>query len=139
MVRRILAVVAGVAVAVTLVVLIQKFGHSLYPPPVNMDISDQEFLRDYVASLPWGPLAFVISSYVMATLVGGWVAAAIAGEAPMIYAGIVAVFVLAGSLSTVYLIPHPAWFTIASVLGIILAAMVAAYLASNVSASRKVI
>lgn len=137
MVRRIFAVVAGVVVAVTLVMLIQKLGHNLYPPPADMDVSDQEFIRNYVASLPWGPLAFVIASYMIATLVGGWTAAAIAGEAPLLFAGIVGLFVLAGTISTVSLIPHPAWFTVASVVGVILAAMLAAYLAANISASRK--
>lgn len=137
MVRRILAVVAGLAVAVILIMLIQKLGHNLYPPPPDLDPADQEFMREYVASLPWGPLAFVIASYVVASLVGGWLAAMIAGEWSLAYSGIVAVAVLAGVISTVTMIPHPVWFTVTSVVGIVLAALLGASLASNSRSGRR--
>ena len=131
MVRKILAVVAGLVVALLIVMLIQRFGHSLFPPPTDMDISDQEFMRKYVASLPWGPLAFVIASYVLAAFGGGLVAAMLAGERPMIFSGLIALAVLAGAVSTMVMIPHPTWFEIAAVGGIVLAALVAAGLAGN--------
>jgi len=131
MVKKIVAVVVGAAVAVLLVMLIQQLGHNLYPPPQGLDPADEEFMRDYIANLPWGPLAFVLASYVLSTLIGGWGAAAIAGERPLLFAGIVALFVLAGAISTMVMIPHPSWFMIAAVVGIVLAAMVAASLASR--------
>lgn len=130
MVRKIIAIAAGLAVAVITVMLIQKLGHHLYPPPEGMDPADQEFMKDYVASLPWGPLTFVIASYVFATLLGGWVAAAAAGERPVIFAGIIALLILAGAVSTMVMIPHPTWFMATSVVGIVLAAVIAARLAS---------
>lgn len=131
MVRKMIAVVAGAGVAVLLVMLIQQLGHSLYPPPDGLDPADEEFMRDYIANLPWGPLAFAIASYVVSTLVGGWVAAAVAGEQPLIFAGIVALFVLAGAVSTMLMIPHPTWFMIAAVGGIVLAVVLAVSLASR--------
>jgi hypothetical protein len=137
MFRRILAVVAGIAVAVLLVTLIQKVGHGLYPPPADLDPADQEFMAEYVAGLPWGPLAFVLASYVLATIGGGWIAGAIAGERPLVYAGIVAVFILAGAIFTVMTIPHPSWFTWAAVIGIVAGALVAAMLGSRGGSFRK--
>lgn len=137
MVRRILAVVAGLAVAVVIIMLVQKLGHTLYPPPADLDPADQEFMREYVANLPWGPLAFVIGSYVLSTLAGGWLAATIAGEHSLVFAGIVAVAVLAGILSTVSMIPHPPWFTEIAVTGVIVAALAAAAAASNMGGKRK--
>ena len=131
MLRRILAVVAGLAVAVVLVVLIQKLGHSLYPPPEDLSQQDQEFITNYVASLPWGPLAFVAASYALATLGGGWVAAAIAGENSMIYSGFVALCVLGGAISAMIAIPHPTWFAATTVIGIAAGALVGASLASH--------
>jgi hypothetical protein len=139
MIRRLLAVIAGIAVAVLLVMLIQNLGHKLYPPPVDLDLNDQAFMKEYVANLPWGPLAFVIASYVIATLAGGWVAVVIAVERPLLYTAIVAAFVLAGVISTVLTIPHPTWFTTVAIAGIILAALLAAGLASHVGSIRKVI
>lgn len=131
MVRKFLAVVAGLVVALLLVMLIQKFGHSLFPPPADMDTGDQEFMRKYVASLPWGPLAFVIASYVLSAFCGGLVAAMLAGEWPLIFSGIIALAVLAGAVSTMVMIPHPTWFAIAAVGGIVLAAFMAAGVAAN--------
>lgn len=131
MVRKILAVIAGIAVAVVLVMLIQKLGHTLYPPPTDIDPGDREFMEDYIANLPWGPLAFVIASYVLGTFAGGLVATTIAGERPLVYAFIVAAFILAGAVSTVLMFPHPAWFTASSIAGIVLAALLAAMIASK--------
>lgn len=139
MIRRIVATIAGIAVAVVVVMLVQKLGHSLYPPPADMDVNDQAFMKDYVANLPWGPLAFVIGSYALATLVGGWVAILIAGERPLVFSGIVAIFVLAGALTTVMTIPHPPWFTMLAVSGVVLAAILAAILASKSGSFRKAI
>lgn len=139
MVRKIIAVVAGAVVAVVLVMLIQKLGHNLYPPPEGLDPADQEFMREYIANLPWGPLAFVIGSYVIATLVGGWTAAAIAGEQALLFSGIVAIFVLAGAVSAVVMIPHPTWFTVTAVAGIVLAALAAASLASKVRGNHRAV
>jgi hypothetical protein len=67
----------------------------------------------------------------MATLVGGWLAVVIAGERPLIFSGIIAAFVLAGALTTIAMIPHPTWFTVATVAGIISAGVLAAFLASH--------
>lgn len=130
MVRKIIAIVAGLAVAVITVMLVQKLGHHLYPPPEGLDPADEAFMREYIANLPWGPLTIVIGSYVLATLAGGWVAAAVAGERPAVFAGIVALLVLAGAVSTMVMFPHPTWFMVTSVAGIIVAALIAARLAS---------
>ena len=131
MIRRIVALLAGLAVAVVLVMLIQKLGHTLYPPPDGLDPADREFMEKYIASLPWGPLAFVVVSYVLSTLVGGWLAATIAGERPLLFAGIVGGFIPAGAIMTVTMIPHPPWFVAGSVVGIVGAAIVGATLASK--------
>lgn len=139
MIRKIVAVVAGAVIAVVLVMLIQKLGHSLYPPPEGLDPADQEFMQEYIANLPWGPLAFVIGSYFVATLVGGWTAAAIAGEQPLLFSGIVAAFVLAGAIAAVSMFPHPTWFTVTALAGIVLAALLAAGLASNAGGNSRAV
>jgi hypothetical protein len=131
MVRKLFAVVAGLAVAAILVMLIQKLGHSLYPPPADLDPADEEFMRDYVATLPWGPLAFVLASYIIATLAGGWTAVKTAGESPLVFAGIVGLFVLTGAIMTVVAVPHPTWFIGTAIGGIFVAVLVAAKMASK--------
>jgi len=138
MVRKLIGIIAGLAVAVMLVSLIQKFGHSLYPPPAEMDLADQEFMQNYMTNLPWGPLAFVLGSYVGGALVGGWVAAFIARESSLVIAGIVGMFILAGAITNMAIIPHPAWFATATVVGMVTAVLIAAKLASGRSIHAKV-
>lgn len=138
MVKKLIAVIIGLAVAMLLVSVIQKWGHSLYPLPTDMDLADQEFMSDYVANLPWGPLVFVLGSYFAGTLVGGWVAAFIARESPLVIAGFIGLAVLAGAIANMVIIPHPTWFATAAVIGIIVAVMIAAKLASGRSVHRKV-
>lgn len=138
MIRKLLSIIIGLAVAIILVSMIQKLGHSLYPPPSDMDLADQEFMRDYMASLPWGPLTFVLVSYFLATLFGGWVAAFIAKEIPLVIAGVIGLFVLTGAIAAMIAIPHPTWFAITAVAGIIVAVLIAAKLASGRSIQGRV-
>ncbi len=138
MLRRIFAVVAGLAVAVIVVMLIQKLGHNLYPPPEDLDPADKEFMRNYMANLPWGPLAFVAASYTFATLIGGWVAAMITKDKPLLYAAMVGAAVMVGAISSVMTTPHPTWFTTASVVGIVVAVLLAAIVAANSGTYRKI-
>jgi len=139
MVRKLLAIIIGVLVAGVVVMMIQKFGHNLYPPPADMDISDQEFMREYIAGLPWGPLAFVLASYVLGTLAGGWTAASIAGQSPLLFAGIVGALILAGAVWNVMTIPHPTWFTATAVVGVLVATGIAARFASGTSTGIKAV
>ena len=138
MIKKLIAVIVGLAIAVVLVSVIQKWGHTVYPPPAGMNPDDQAFMRDYMANLPWGPLAFVLGSYVCGTLVGGWVAAFIARESSLLIAGIIGLAVLAGAIVNMVAVPHPAWFATAAVIGILFAVMVAAKLASGRSVHGRV-
>ncbi len=131
MIRKLLAIIIGLVVAGIIVMLIQKLGHSLYPPPAGMDLNDQAFMTEYVASLPWGPLAFVLASYFAATLAGGWIAASIAGQFPLAFAGTIGAIMLAGAIWNVYTIPHPPWFTITAIAVIVVASLLAAGFASR--------
>ena len=138
MVRKLIAVIAGLAVAVVLVSVIQKWGHTVYPPPSGLDPADQEFMKEYMANLPWGPMAFVLGSYFAGTLVGGWVAAFIARESSLVISGIIGLAILAGAIANMVAIPHPTWFGTAAVISIIMAMIFAAKLASNLSVNSKV-
>ena len=46
--RKIFAVVLGVIAAVVLIITIEALGHSLYPLPAGMDVTDTESMKAYV-------------------------------------------------------------------------------------------
>ena len=63
MARKFLAFVAGAAVAILLVTLLEGLGHRVYPIPDGMDYYDRAQMTEYVATAPLGALLFVITSY----------------------------------------------------------------------------
>lgn len=117
--RKILAVVLGVISAVVLIIAIEALGHSMYPLPADMDVSDTEAMKAYVMTLPVTALLIIMSAWIVATLVGGLLACFIARETPLIYAVIIGGLVLLGTIINLMSVPHPLWFSITSVLAII--------------------
>ena len=133
--RKIVAVVLGVVVAVVLIIAIEALGHSVYPPPANMDITDTESMRTIIMGLPIGALLFVLAAWLVATLVGGLLACFIARETPLVYSAIVGGLVLLGTIINLVSIPHPLWFSVTSVLAIIAMIFVSSRLGSAFAAA----
>jgi hypothetical protein len=63
--------------------------------------------------LPAGALLFIIAAYVVGSFVAGWAAGKITKS--MTAALIAGGLLMIGGLVNVILIPHPLWFTIASI------------------------
>ena len=115
MLRNIVAGIAGVLIAAGLVMVVQMIGHSIYPLPPDLDVSDLAAMRAYVAGLPFGALFFVVLAWGIGSF-GGTLAAVKIGTAnPVIYACVVGGFVLAGTTFSLATIPHPLWVGIVGV------------------------
>lgn len=113
MVRKILAVVVGVVVGAAVVWAVQLVGHRLVPLPPGMDPTDMESVRAHMAEIPAAAFGFVLLGYVLGALVGGYTAARIGrAKGPALVVGAI---LLVFGLMNVVLIPHPLWFTVATV------------------------
>lgn len=119
MIRDAAAAVAGLVVAFLLVYAVQFLGHSLYPPPAGLDQTNLEAMQDYVSTLPIPALLFPMFAYFIGTFCGTLLAGTIGTARPVIFAFIVGLLILAGTIANLIWIPHPLWFSIAAVLGII--------------------
>lgn len=73
--RSILSIIAGVVVGVFGVFLVEMINLSIYPIPVDLDVSDPNILSSYTNALPY--TAFVL--IVLAHIVGAFISAFIAG------------------------------------------------------------
>lgn len=131
MLSKILAVVLGVLAAVIVIIAIEALGHAMYPPPGDLDLTDRQVMEAYVAGLPLGALLFVMAAWIAATFAGGLLACFIAKEMPFVYASIVGMLVLLGTIINLMSIPHPLWFSIVSVSAIIATIFVTGWLGSN--------
>jgi len=114
--RTFLAVVAGVVVAWLVIVLSQIAGAAAYPPPPGLDVTDPQQLAAFIGAAPPMAMAFVVAGYVLAALLGGWVAARTSRSHARTAALLVGLLVLAGVIANMAMIPHPLWMILASTL-----------------------
>jgi hypothetical protein len=121
--RMVGAGVAGVVAAGLVVAVIEGVSHAIYAPAAPQDLSTPEAMAAFVATLPLGAFLFVLAAYVAGTFAGGLVAAAIARRRAMLFAGIVGGLILLGAAVNFVLIPHPAWFIAATIVGVPLVAL----------------
>lgn len=133
--KNIAAGIAGVVIAVALVWLIEMIGHSVYPPPPNLDFADPDAMRDYISTLPIGAFLFVGGAWFVATLCGTFAACKIGTAKPVVFAGVVGGLMLIATAANLIMIPHPLWFSILGIVGIIVAAWLGMTLAAG-SASK---
>lgn len=120
--KNIAAGVAGILVAVALVWIIESTGHAVYPPPPALDFSDPDAMRSYIASLPPGAFLFVGGAWFFGTLGGTITACRIGSAKPRTFAIIIGGIMALAALSNLILIPHPLWFSVSGIAGIIVAA-----------------
>ena len=113
-VRSILAVVVGMLSAFVLIALVQIIGVRVYPPPPGVDRTNLESMKVVMAQIPLGALLFVLLSYTVGSVGGGWVAARFAPKGRMMHAMTVAALLFGAGLMNLMTIPHPAWFWVAS-------------------------
>lgn len=119
--RVFLAIVVGCLSALALVAVIEMTGHALFPVPGRVDMSTRATMEAPV-QIPLAALLSVLVAWFVATFVGGSIAALIAPSKPRVYAALVGAVVLAGAIANLLMIPHPVWFTVAAVIGIVAAA-----------------
>jgi hypothetical protein len=131
--RFVIAAAVGVAIAALVVAGVEAVGHVVYPTPPGLDASNVAQLREYMQTLPLGALFFVLGGWVLATFSGGVVAAMIAATRPYFFSGIVGLFILAGMVANMMLIPHPFWFGVSSIGAVAVAAVAAGGAASRLT------
>jgi hypothetical protein len=113
MIRNTLATVAGLAVGSTInMALILLNAYVLFPMPEGMDMHDPEQMNAYVAGLPLPAFLVVLAAHLGQSFVGGWTAARLAGNRPLLLAMIVGVVSLAGGILNMMTIHGPTWMYI---------------------------
>lgn len=114
--RKIVALAAGIIICSIAVGLVQKLGHYLYPFPEGADPNNPETVKEYIKTAPFMAVFFVILSYMAGAVSGGFFSTWIAGDGKKIYALIIGVFFLATSVYMMSVIPSPLWCWILGIL-----------------------
>lgn len=125
--KRIIALVVGVVVGGLVVGGAEALGHSIYPPPPDINVKDPEDLKGLMEVVPIQAKIMVVVAWFLGAFVGAWTAIRIGGENVL---GLWVGAIFAGlSIMTVMSIPHPLWMTACA----IVLPFVAAWLAIKVS------
>ena len=133
MLRDFVAVVAGIITAFLTIMLIDKIGHMIYPPPAGLDFADPEAIRPYLATLPIGAYLFIWASSVVGALTGTLIACFAGAARTAILAAAVGGIVFAATVANFIWIPHPLWLSLATLAGIILSTWLAMGLVASSS------
>jgi hypothetical protein len=108
--------------AFIVVALVEGMAHAIYAPAVMPDLSVPGAMEAFIATMPLGAFLCVLAAYLLATIAGGFVAAAIARRHAMVFAVVVGALILAASVANFVALPHPAWFIVVTLVSVPLAA-----------------
>jgi len=125
MLRKILAIIVGVLAGIAVITLVQQVSTMMHPMPEGVTMDDMEAFKAWVSNLPTSAYLMVILSYILGSLIGGFVATLIARFKfwPALVVG--GILMVMGILNAVA-IPQPLWVSIVSVLSFVPAAWLGA-------------
>lgn len=136
MLRSALGLLAGIAVAILTVMLMQWISHVAYPPPTGIDLKDTDAHNALLAAAPFGALLLVLAAYLIATFDGVMVACLIGRTRRLVYALTIGVLMLAATSSELIMYQHPAWFSVSAIVGIVASAWLALKIARAARGAR---
>lgn len=116
--RRILAVLAGIVVAFVVVMLTDLLVGGIFPPPPGTDVRDPESMAAAIGAMPVIALALMVIGWGVASAVGAFVAVRITPERRRSAGHLVALLLLIATMANLAMLPHPAWMWVAALIAV---------------------
>jgi hypothetical protein len=130
MTRKILSILAGVVTGWLIIFIGDAATHVLFPPAEGTDFTNQEEFRAFVESIPAKVFILMLSFWLLAAFIGGFVSAKINKAGWKRFSIITGSVLLAATILNLLMISHPLWMVIIAVLLIVPAAYFGGKLAS---------
>lgn len=122
--RTTLALLAGVVVTFLTISAVEQLGHILYRAPAGLDWQDSSAVSAYLKQLPVGALLLVLAGWLLGIFTGLTAATLLAGRCRGRFALAIGALVFLGAISNFYLLPHPMWLMVLSLIMIPLVTVV---------------
>lgn len=117
--RSVLAVLAGVAVAAIVVAIVEAISTLVYRAPPGLNLADAAAMREFIRDLPAGAFVFVLVGWALGTLTGAWTAARIANRSHLVHGNIIGTLLLGTGVANMLMLPHPAWVWVIGVIAFV--------------------
>ncbi|MGL4314518.1 MAG: hypothetical protein ACRCSO_11070 [Sphingomonas sp.] len=114
MLRNILGTLAGIAVAMLVMLAIEYLDGLLYPLPADIDLDDPVVTAGLIAAMPLPAKLIVVSAWLLGAFAGTWAALRITDWRWS--AAIVTALVVIGGVMNFLALPHPVWMQVCAVL-----------------------
>ena len=119
--KRIAAVFIGLMVAFTVIILLEKIAHGNMIVPEGVDPNTPEGAEQLIKGAPFSALIWVVLGYLLGSFLGSLVAQLISNGKRPTSAWITGSILLALTLANLFMVPHPTWMVVSSILAVILA------------------
>ena len=113
--RSILGFLAGAAMAMVVIALVEGISSFMHPIPEGLDIGDAQAMKDFVATLPPSAFAMLVLAWSLGAMAGGWLAGWIAARSAGLHGLAVGLLLVLGAIINMALIPHPGWMWAAGI------------------------
>ena len=136
--RNAFAYIAGIMLAIIVVGGVEYIGHQVYPIPPDLDFdpANEAATRAYIDSLPIGAILTVAVAWWLGAFSGSVLAIRTGTQRPRNFAIVVSGMIFGGGIVNIALIPHPLWFTITALAGIVVVAVAATYIGAALRPER---
>jgi Kef-type K+ transport system membrane component KefB len=121
--RSVLSIIVGLVTGMTIIAIVQKIGHAMYPPPA-VDWSNAEAAAAGVAQLPPGSFVMVLLAWWLGTSTGAGLGAYLASRYRWRHGWVVAGLLFLAGIAQLFALPHPGWFVVATLIVFPLSAVV---------------
>lgn len=116
-IRKILAVITGLAAGSAVNMGLVIVGAEIIPPPAGVDVRDVESIKSGMHLFEFKHFIVPFVAHALGTLVGAFAAVIIAAASKMTMALMIGVlFLILGSINALML-PSPVWFVVADLVG----------------------
>lgn len=132
-VRGVGAIVAGVVAGSAVIAVVEALSARIYPLPAGLGLSSADALKAHVATLPMGAFVLVLAAWGLGSFTGSWLATLLGSGRGMAHGYSAGGLLIAASLSTLIVLPHPAWFWI----GTLTTMPIATHLGAKVARGRR--
>jgi len=136
MIRNILSIIVGLLIAIVVMQLIQILGHLMYPPPIDIDVTDPEAIKHYITLSPTIVFVIVILSYALGSFFGAFVSTFIAKEKHIPHAINIGGVLMGLGAINLFTIPHPTWMIVISLIVFLPFAYFGGWLGLRIKAKR---